>query len=225
MTIRRDLHELEKRKLVLSVKGGAMLHPAQYEPAGEGTADHLEQKIAIANTLFLRIMPADSLFLSAGTTTLAFARVLAQRNVRGVTVITNSLPVASTLFQSRCKVILLGGELRNDSMDLIGPAAEKNLEEYHVDYLVSGCDAAIADQGFYTSDMSLANLEQKSLRIADHAVIICDSSKFGKRALTRFARSDEIQLLVTDEGISADDHSVLRRSGMEILKVPLPGKG
>lgn len=138
-----------------------------------------------------------------------------------MTVITNSLPIASTLFRSCCKVILLGGELRTDSLDLMGPVAEKNLEEYHVDYLVSGCDAAIADHGFYTSDMSLANLEQKSLRIADHSVIICDSSKFGKRALTRFAMTGQIDLLVTDDRIAAADLALLHRSGMEIIKAPV----
>ena len=219
MTIRRDLRELEKRKLLLPVKGGAVPYPAHYEKE-EAPPEHLEQKIAIANALFLRILPADSLFLSAGSTTLAFAKVLARRNVRPMTVITNSLPVASTLFRSCCKVILLGGELRTASLDLMGPVAEKNLEEYHVDYLISGCDAAIADQGFYTSDMSLANLEQKSLRIADHTVIICDSSKFGKRALTCFAMTKEIDLLVTDAGIRSEDVASLRRSGVEILKAP-----
>ena len=117
-------------------------------------------------------------------------------------------------------MILLGGELRTASLDLMGPVAEKNLEEYHVDYLISGCDAAIADQGFYTSDMSLANLEQKSLRIADHTVIICDSSKFGKRALTCFAMTKEIDLLVTDAGIRSEDVASLRRSEVEILKAP-----
>lgn len=220
MTIRRDLRELENRKLALGVKGGAVPYPARYEPE-EPLPEHLEQKIAIANALFLRIHPADSLFLSAGSTTLAFARILARRNVRPMTVITNSLPVASTLFRSCCKVILLGGELRRDSLDLMGPVAEKNLEEYHVDYLISGCDAAIADHGFYTSDMSLANLEQKSLRIADHSVIVCDSSKFGKRALTRFAMTGEIDLLVTDESLRSEDAALLRRAGVEILKAPL----
>ena len=32
MTLRRDLRELEKRKLLLQVKNGAIPHPARYEP-------------------------------------------------------------------------------------------------------------------------------------------------------------------------------------------------
>jgi len=116
-------------------------------------------------------------------------------------------------------VILLGGELRTDSLDLTGPIAERDLEDYHVDWLISGCDGAQADFGFYTSDVSISNLEKKSLRIADHAAIITGSGKFGCRALTRFAPLEAIDLLVTDADLAPADQRKLRRAGLEILKV------
>lgn len=216
MTLRRDLLSLEKRKLVLRVKGGAVPHPARYEPE-LGEVTRLDRKFAIAEVLYERIMPADSIFLSTGTTSLAFAKVLARRNIRPMTVITNSLPVASALFRSSCRVILLGGELRATSLDLVGPVAERDLGEYHVDWLVSGCDGAFPDYGFYTSDERLSDLEKKSRRIADRAAIITDSTKFGRRALTRFASLDDIQLLVTDDELSAPDREKIRAAGVEIL--------
>ena len=120
MTLRRDLKSLEERKLILPVKGGAILHPARYEPESAESIDRMECKFAIANALYQRILPAESIFISAGSTSLAFAKVIARRNTLPMTVITNSLPVASTLFRSSCKVILLGGELRTDSLDLVG---------------------------------------------------------------------------------------------------------
>ena len=198
MTLRRDLRELETKKLALLVKGGAIPHPARYEP--EQTENTLlDRKFAIARALFLRILPSETIFISSGSTSLAFAKVVARQNVLPMTVVTNSLSVASTLFQSCCKVILLGGELRTTSLDLVGPISEKNIEEYHVDWLVSGCDGAYSDYGFYTSDVSLSNLEKKSIGIADHVAIIADSTKFGRKALTRFAALKDIELLVTDE--------------------------
>ena len=223
MTLRRDLKDLENRKLVLRVKGGAIPHPARYEP--ESSVPHqLDRKFAIANALFLRILPSDSIFLSAGSTSLAFAKVIARRNVLPMTVITSSLPVASALFRSCCKVILLGGELRTNSLDLVGPIAERNLEEYRVNWLVSGCDGAFSDYGFYTSDVSLSNLEKKSLLIAEHAAVIADSSKFGRRALTRFASLKDIDLLVTDDDLPPDDETKLNKAGIEIIKVPASKK-
>lgn len=216
MTVRRDLRELEAQKLVTLVKGGAILSSARYEP-DTPPPEFLERKIAIANELFLRVAQADTIFIGTGTTTLVFARLLARRRFSPLTVITNSLPVASTLFKSHCKVILLGGELRLNSLTLVGPIAEKNLEEYRVDWLISGCDSASSDYGFYTSDVSLSNLEKKSLQIAQYTAIITDSTKFDRRALTRFAASDEVDLLITDDELRPDDAAKLEAAGVEVV--------
>ena len=91
---------------------------------------------------------------------------------------------------------------------------------YQVDYLVSGCDAALSDYGFYTSDVSLANLEQKSLSIAAHAAIIADSSKFGRRALTRFAALQDIDLLISDSKLESEIRKHLENSGVKVVLVP-----
>ena len=179
MTIRRDFRVLEAEKLILQTKGGAVIHPAQYEP--ENIISELNDlKFEIADALFQRIFPCKSLFIGTGTTCLAFAKTVARRNIVPNTVITHSLSVASALFQSRSKVILLGGELRKNSMDLVGETAERNLSEYKVEWLISGCDGALADYGFYTSDMRLHNLERKTISVADNVAVITESSKFGK---------------------------------------------
>ena len=218
MTLRRDLRELESRKLLLQVKNGAIPHPARYEPEPVLDDELMQCKFALANLLYDAIMPVTSLFISTGTTALAFAKVIARRNSLPVTVITNSLPVASALFKTSCKVILLGGELRTNSLDLIGPAAERNLLDYRVDYLVSGCDAALSEYGFYTSDVSLAQLERKSIQIAEKSAVITDSSKFSRGALTRFAALSDINLLVTDNKLVANDLKNLQDAKIEVLQ-------
>jgi len=223
MTVRRAVRALELRKLALPVKGGAIPYPLQSESAASSVESFSREalKMALAEALYSRLQPLDSLFIGTGSTALCFAKVIALKQKLPLTVVTHSLNVASTLFRTRCKVFLLGGELRNESLDLVGPAAEKNLEEYHVRWLVSGCDGAWADSGFYTSDVSLSNLEKKSLRIADAVAIITDSSKFTHRALTRFAGVEEVDLLVTDSGLSDEDQHKFEQNGIEILKVPL----
>ena len=62
MTLRRDLKELESKKMVLLVKGGAVPHPARYEPEQTET-ELLGRKFAIAKALFLRILPTDTIFI------------------------------------------------------------------------------------------------------------------------------------------------------------------
>ena len=225
MTLRRDFRALEERKLLIQVKGGAIPSPIRYETE---TGNRLlsDIKFAIAEALYKRIMPSETLFIGAGSTALAFAKVLARKKLPALTVVTNALPVASTLFQSSCKVILPGGELRTTSLDLVGPMAERNLEDYHVDWLVSGCDGALAGNGFYTSDMSLSNLEKRSISIASHVAVITESGKFGKKALTCFASTDSVDLLVTDDGLPDGEAALLKKAGVELILVhpAEPGK-
>ena len=218
MTLRRDFRELEARRLLVQVRGGAISPPVRYEPEnGPFVLNNTKRRIAEA--LYRRIMPCRTIFVGAGSTSFAFAEFLAGKHLPGLTVITNSLPAASTLFRSASRVILLGGELRSDSMDLIGPVAEKALEEYHVDYLVSGCDGAFAEDGFYTSDVGLSNLEKKSIRIAEKVAVATESGKFGRRSFVRFALPSEVDLLVTDTALPPECAATLRASGIELIQV------
>ncbi len=217
MTLRRDLKKLSLKYPVIMVRGGAVLASFQYMPP-ESEKEHILRKMAIAEKLFDRIMPVETVFIGTGTTSLAFAKTVARHNKYPMTVVTNSLPVASALFRTQCRVILLGGELRNTYLDLVGSIAEKNLEEYHIDWLVTGCDGAFADAGFYTSDINLSALEKKSIAVAAHVAVITESRKFGRRALTRFASPDDVDLLVTDENLSGSDEKSLENAGIEIVK-------
>ena len=75
-----------------------------------------------------------------------------------------------------------------------------------------------ADYGFYTSDVSLSNLEKKTISIADKSAIITESGKFGRRSLTRFASLEDIDLLITDPGLSPEDEAKLKSHGIEVVK-------
>ncbi|MCI5779936.1 MAG: DeoR/GlpR family DNA-binding transcription regulator [Lentisphaeria bacterium] len=218
MTLRRDLRDLEAKQFLVQVKGGAVLCSRGFEPK-DGAYQVRNIHMRIAEALLERIMPCQSVFLSAGRTAFALAKLLMTGRAGRIKVITNSLSTAAVLFHSQCQVILLGGELRSNSLDLIVTSAEKMLENYSVDWLISGCDAASVDDGFYTADVSLANLETKSLSIAQHVAVITESDKFGRRAFARFATLQDVDLLVTDDGLPDPAVRALRAGGVEVLQV------
>ncbi|MBR2373671.1 MAG: DeoR/GlpR transcriptional regulator [Lentisphaeria bacterium] len=216
MTIRRDMRSLGERHLVMAVKGGMIPHPAGYEPENSSLLLNPE-KFALAEILYNEIMPVKRIFLSCGFTTLAFAKILARRTIPQVTVMTNSLAAAAALFRTRHKVILLGGELRQESMDLVGDMANSNLECCKVDYLISGCDAASAEFGFYTTDPELSRLERNSIAIAGKVAIVTESGKFSLRGKVCFARPHEVDLLVTDRRIKSEIVRSLNNSGVKVV--------
>lgn len=199
MTIRRDLRILEAQKTVLMVKGGAILHPARYEPE-RSTLMLTPEKFLLAEKLYQQIMPAKRLFIGAGSTVLAFAKVLARHRTQ-LTVITHSLPVAAALFQTRHRVILTGGELRQTSMDLITSISEEQLDKYHAEWLISGCDGASARTGFYTADADLQQMEREEMALADKVAVVTESRKFATPGGVCFASPEAVSLLVTDDRI------------------------
>lgn len=216
MTLRRDLHELEEQKLVMAVRGGAIMHPARYEP--EQSAMRLTpEKFVLAEALYDEIMPCERLFIGSGFTTLAFAKLLAMRRGARITVVTNSLSAAAALFRTSHRVILLGGELRNNSMDLIGPIAERNLTGFNIEWQVAGCDSASPAAGFGTADADLARFQQQLTAAAAHTAIVTESVKFSARPTNCFAAPYQVDLLVTDTALSGTKAAMLRNSGMKVM--------
>lgn len=224
MTIRRDLRELESRRLALVVKNGAVVHPACYEPM-QADANLTPLKFALAEALYQEVMPCQRMFIGTGFTALAFARVVARLNQRYMKVVTHSLSAAASLFRSSAKVILPGGELRSSSLDLVGDIAEREVMAFHVNWLVSGCDAADARAGFYTSDRKLSRLEQKTISLAERVAIVTESHKFRLPALTRFATPRQVQLLVTDDGLPDESREFLEKEGVKVVLVARNGSG
>jgi DeoR family transcriptional regulator of aga operon len=218
MTIRRDVRLLSERHLVMAVKNGMIPHPAGYEPENSSLLLNPE-KFALAEALYNEIMPAETLFLGSGFTVLAFAKILSTRPTPRLTVITNSLAAAAALFRTRHKVLLLGGELRQESMDLKGDMANSNIQSCRVDHLISGCDAASPEFGFYTTDPELSRLERSSIAIAGKVAIITESSKFQRRGKACFATPDEVDILVTDKKIDSGAVHSLEHAGVKVLTV------
>ncbi len=215
MTIRRDIQLFEERGLVIRSQGGAI--PRTKTPGGllvGGQSTDAQKKIA-KKTIEL-IPDGCTIMLSTGGTTLEVARQLAISG-KQLSVVTNSLLVAAALFQTSVQVILTGGTLRSNSLDLSGPVAEKNIDEYYIDILVTGCDGAIAGEGFFTKDLSLAEMERKAVTKSKKVVVVTDSQKFQKPSFVKFASSCDISIVVTDGGLSMEDAAILRAANIDVV--------
>ena len=218
MTVRRDLKELEKRKLALLVKGGAIPFPARYEPE-ENELEHLERKNAIADVLFLRILPADSIFLSTGSTTLAFARVLARRNTRPMTVITNSLMAAADLMEKNVRLILVGGEFRRLSRTMVGPLTAKILENVTISKAFLGTIGFEVERGISTTDTNEAFTKELVAKRAEKVFLLADSSKVGSSSFVYSGDAGDIDILITDTGITSGALQALKNRNIEVYTV------
>jgi len=200
MTIRRDLRELAEAGQVKRVRGGATPLATEVVSFEFTRKRHLHgpEKLAIARAVARLVQPGMAVSLDTGTTTLAVARGLI--GIRGLTVLTSSLAIASALYHNPgCELVLLGGSPRRGSPDLTGPLTEDNLKRFRVHLAVVGADA-VTPEGTFAADPGVCRICRAMAASAERTVVVADSSKFGATGFVHCLKLDQIDHLVTDDG-------------------------
>jgi DeoR family transcriptional regulator, aga operon transcriptional repressor len=216
-TIRRDLKLLEDQKLLSRTHGGAVGNGVLYElPVRYRGGQHADEKGRIAIAAAGRIGDAQTVGLTGGTTTTEVARRLRGRNL---TVVTNAVNIASELVVSETiRLVVTGGIARPQSYELIGPLAERTLEVLNIDVMFLGVDGVNAS-GVATHDEIEAQTNRRMVARAARVIVVCDSSKLGRSALSSICPLSEVDELITDSAASTAELEASRAAGVEVVQV------
>lgn len=220
MTVRRDLELLHDRGLIEKVHGGATAVPgsALFEP-GFAAKQGLQapEKEAIADAAVRLVQPGTAIGISAGTTTYALARRLV--DVPGLTVVTNSVPVADVLHRAgrNDQTIILTGGVRTPSDALVGPFAVAALRTLHVDLVFIGVHGMDPHSGFTTPNVLEADTDRALVASGRRLVVVADHTKWGVIGISSIARLDEADTLVTDSGLNDEAREVLGAAVRELV--------
>ena len=221
ITIRKDLESLHHDGQLERTHGGALpketgalkdspLHEKEAPaPPGENSA--------LPQPRLRKIRPGQVIILDSGTTTTAIAR--ACRNIKNLTIITNATNIAAELADSPIEVILTGGVLRQNSYSLVGPLAEDSLRKLSADLLFLGVDGFDVRYGLTTPNILEARVNRAMAEAARRTVIVCDSSKFGRRSLSLIMPTSSVHEAITDKNISKHDLKALREADIEVTLV------
>lgn len=221
MTIRRDLELLDKRGQIERTHGGAV-------PVGMGAGaaeltepafdqrrrDNAGAKVAIASAAAQLIGPNESIGLDVGTSILSLAELIAPR--RDIRVFTNNLRVALCLAEGAATVYTLAGQVRSPEFSIVGPQAVEGLAAHFLDRVFIGV-AGIDANGLYDYSPEDTEVKRAFMENAGSVVILCDASKFGRRALTRIAALDKIDYVVTNAAPPKDIEDVLTEIGATVI--------
>ncbi|WP_394849242.1 DeoR/GlpR family DNA-binding transcription regulator [Pendulispora brunnea] len=220
VTIRADLASLERTGRLVRSHGGAVKPQVYDMPLGVKETLHRREKGRIGQAAAKMIRDGETVLLDSGTSTAAIAREVKALPLRALTVITNALNIAMELAGLRhIRVIMLGGMLREMSYSLVGPHAEQILERFHVDRLFLGVDGVDPEVGLTTPDVLEAKLNALMIRVSRQVVVVADSSKFGRRSLSKIADLDAVHKVITDRKISADMVRALKAANIEVVIV------
>ena len=222
VTIRKDLNLLKERNLLVRTRGGAITSDSG---AVENEMSirfkklaHYREKRAIGRAAAALIEDGDTIIIDSGTTALQVACNL--HKFKNLTVLTNALNVAQeVLSYKRFNVILLGGSIRNSSESVVGALAELNLKMFNCDKVFMGVDSFNLENGISTPSIEEANINQIMIQRSRKVIAVFDSSKVNKRALAFIAGLDQIDTIVTDEGMEKSMQKRLKSLKVNLITV------
>mgnify|MGYP003538209269 FL=1 len=207
-TVRRDLTELEDRKLLKRTHGGALdLRSVSFEPTYSEKEDiYKEEKSRIAKKAAELIQDGDSLIIDAGTTTSYLALELLK--FHNITVVTNSINLLQKLSSILgIEIMSTGGTLRKNTMALVGPMAEDSLNHIRVDKAFIATNGFDVSEGLTTPNIVEAHIKQKMISVADQVYILADHSKIGHVSFAKFGKCSDVDACITSNEIS-EEHKI-----------------
>ncbi len=221
-TIRRDLAQLEAAGRISRVRGGAML-------VAQGTADpdhlagtpfaqsitrNLAAKQAIGRAAAQLCQRGEGVMIDGGTTTLQMCEHLAGLDCQ---VLTNSLHIVAALLpQPGTRLLLPSGTIFREQNIILAPAGEDSMPRFHAPKLFMGA-AAVGPQGVMQEDVILVAAERRLIDRAEQVILLVDSSKFNTSSGAIVCGLDEVDLLITDAGISPAMQAALAKAQVRLM--------
>jgi len=225
-TIRRDFDDLASQQMLARIRGGAVAQGVTYDlPLRYKSERHPSEKQRIASVAAALVQPGQIVGLNGGTTTTEVARALAVRadlptapGTPAVTVVTNALNIATELaVRQHIKIVVTGGVARPQSYELTGPLATGVLERVSIDVVFLGVDAIDPVAGAMAHHEGEASTNQLMASQASQVIVVADSSKVGRRAFARICAAGDVDVLVTDTGLTADAAAGFAEAGVKVM--------
>jgi DeoR/GlpR family transcriptional regulator of sugar metabolism len=217
-TIRRDLQELEKRKVLLRTHGGAVStaflghRETTFLTRANANAD---AKTRIGRAAAQLISDGETLMVNAGSTTFAFAASLGSR--RHLTIVTNNVAMLTALpAEAVQRVYLLGGEYNVTLGSTVGSVGF-NSSTISVDTTVLGVSGLTSSDGLSATLLEEASMFTRMITSGRRTIVVADASKFGFNAFAQIAPLSKIDILVTDASPPTALCQALMQAKVEVI--------
>ena len=218
VSIRKDLHFLERRGLIERIHGGAQLNRngiALLRLTERYTVNHTAKRLIALEAVQRLDRPGLQIYIDTGTTNALLAEAIPKD--LPVTIVTNSLSTLAALAgRPACKVIAMGGVVDYENRIFVGPWVEAQLERFRFDYVFTGADT-VTTEGFGSIDYTYSEMLHQVVNRCHQSFVLADSSKVGKRAGNLYARPEEITAWITDAGVPPALVSEFAAKGKQVV--------
>ncbi len=219
-TVRRDIATMHVQKKLRRVRGGAeSIAPPNFvginaRPFSMDEGIRIAEKRAIARAAVDLCDDGSPIIINGGTTTFQMVHPLTAKRLQ---VFTNSFPIAEHLLKhSKNTVLLPAGAIYREQNIILSPFDNDGSSHFWARRMFMGC-RGLGPLGLMEGDPLLIQAEQKLIGQADELVVLADSTKFAKRSSMLLCPLARIHTVITDEGISDRDASMLEAADVRLI--------
>ena len=222
ITVHRDLEQLAREGLVERVHGGAkaIRGAATLPQIATAWTQRVEQaslaKAAIADHAAGMVRSGSTVFLDASSSALTLARRLMEDPPNELTLVTNSPAIAYEVSAEPMHIVVCPGELDQHMRMIAGRWTVEFLHELNVEVAFVSAAGLTLEAGLTTSRRPLADVVNAARAAAERTVGLIDASKFGRASLVSIAPAEDLDLILTDDGLEEAVVAEYRAAGVRL---------
>ncbi len=221
ITVHRDLEQLSRQGLVERFHGGARAtQPAEAARTETAWDRRLRQaggaKDAIAAHARGMIPDGATIFLDATSTAFALAHRIDQSPPEDLTIVTTSPAIALGLESDSVRVVMAPGEVDLRMRAIADGWTVDFLRRIKLDIAFMSGSGLDVERGLTTSRRPLADTLAAARASADRVVALVDASKIGRASMVTIAAAHELDAIVVDAGVAADDAAAFTAAGVRL---------
>lgn len=222
-TIRTDLNQMDKEHLLTKTHGGALYLDTSINKEltakayffDERALENRAAKEAIADEAVKYVKDHMCIFLDASST--AYTLGMKLTGFTELTVITNGINLALSLKDvPGITVILTGGIVTSASSSIEGLLGEDLLRKIHTDIAFVSARGFSIENGLTDFSIYEADLKRMCIKASSKTIALVDHTKYDTTSISSYASLDDVNLVITDSGLSSHTQEIYEKSGVDI---------
>ncbi|MBP7002726.1 DeoR/GlpR family DNA-binding transcription regulator [Amaricoccus sp.] len=215
-TVRRDLRALAAQGRCRRVHGGALPPMPARGPVSVRAGIASAAKAALGEAMARLVEPGSTVFVDAGSTTLACA----ERMRVAATVITHAPAIAAALVENPAvRLVTLGGQVDREVGAATGAGVLAAIETIRPDLLLLGACGVDAEAGITAQSVEDAAVKRALAARAGRVVVAADAGKLGTSAPFAVVDLAAIDVLLIEAGTPAERKARLAATGVALVEV------
>lgn len=215
-TIRRDLNELDSKKLLEKVYGGAVQFVEKSDDVFNINISAEEEKKKIVTKALSLLHDGQVIIMSGGSTNLVFAKLIPSD--LKATIYTYSLPIAMQLSQHpNIDLIFIGGKMQKKAMVTIGIDVMQVLSKIKADICFLGASSISIKQGLTEIGYEVSIVKKAMIESSERVVSMFSSNKLNTKMPHSVCDLSQLDTIVTEldpEDIRLEEY---RKAGVFVL--------